>query len=151
MTRYSTKREKAAPTMFLTMQAYYLHQGADGKTGAGRDLPGRRWKNAFGYLNLEDFLFSKFQMVGSGCCKLTPGGFRQIGQSNMWWQLAGKLLHFCLQSLSRSLPCKISSPFPSPCDLSCLLRGEKVFLPELWHTVWHPDQWIVSRHDITQI
>lgn len=58
-----------------------------GKIGKDRiwERPTRmKMKNAFSYLNSEEYPFSKFQMVGSGCCKLTPGGFRKIVQSNMW-------------------------------------------------------------------
>lgn len=82
-------------------------------------------------------------MVGSGCCKLTPGGFRKTVQSNMWWQMAEKFLYFCLPYYSPSLPCKITSGFPSTCDCHASY-GKRTHscLTEFWHA--HVTSWPVA-------
>lgn len=104
-------------------------------------------KNAFRYLNSKEFPFSKFQMDGSGCCKIVPGGWRKPGQSNTWWQMAGRLLYFCLQLFSPSLPCKIISSFSLPCDLPPVGREYIPASLSFGSPIWHLDQGVGSRCD----
>lgn len=68
---------------------HYLHYGNYvfwmrlEKTEAGKRLIRKKVKDIFSYLYSDDFTFSKFQMVGRGCFKRTPGGSRKIDQSNI--------------------------------------------------------------------